>query len=409
VTAWRILSVAIVLALLDTLLSRQSYAPPTYLEPLLYVIALYFVLVLLSPLTRRLIRRIRPPSVRDGSPSLISAVESGIGTMVTKGFLRSVSVGTVRWSAGTTSTDSLALGQPQQLGPRSILEVGSVTKGVTALLLADLVVSGTVALEDPVNMYLPLPDLGNVTLEDLATHRSGQPRMPKSWRTLLGESYKHWTIERLVESTRPSHVTEQPRYSNLGFALLGHALAAACGTDYAQLARDRILNPLGMEMSGFDPSSSVSGRDWMGFPVRSWRRAPAFTPAGGLKANVIDLSRLLASMLEAPEGPLGKAWVLATTPRAQYYRSNKGPAFQEQRIGLGWVVNPYGTVWHNGATYGFNAWVGANPQLGAGLVALAPSNCFVLSGTFYLSSLATLRTWAESTSTDSLRSRDDDV
>lgn len=393
-SAGRILAVAIVLALLDALLSRQSYAPPAYLEPVLYIFVLYFVVFLAGPLARRVARRIHPPSVRGGSPPLVSAVDSGIGSMVSRGLLRSVAVGAVRQGVGRVSTDTLAMGSPEELGPHSVLEAGSVTKGVTALLLADLVISGTVALDDPVSKYLPLPDLESVTLEHLATHRSGQPRMPRSWKSLLGESYKNWSTEVLLGSVRPSKPTETPRYSNLGFALLGQALAAACGVEYEELAHDRILQRLGMDASGFDLRTSVSGRDWMGLPTPSWKRAPGFTPAGGLKTTVIDLSRLVASMLEAPEGPLGQAWMLATRPRTEMSRPKKNQAFHGQKIGLGWLINPYGTVWHNGGTYGFHSWVAANPGLSTGLVVLAPSNCAFVGGRFYSASLATMRTWA---------------
>jgi CubicO group peptidase (beta-lactamase class C family) len=390
----RIWVVVIVLALLDTLLSRQSYAPPAYLETILYFFALYCVVVLVGPLARRVARRIHPPSERGGSALLVSAVGSGIGSLVSRGFVRSVAVGAIRKSLGEVSTDALAMGPPEELGPRSVLEAGSITKGVTALLLADLVISGSVALDDPVSKYLPLPDLENVTLEHLATHRSGQPRMPRSWKNLLGGSYKDWNIERLLGSIRPSMPTEQPRYSNLGFALLGQALAAACGVEYEGLVRDRILRRLGMEASDFDSPTSVSGRDWMGMPAPSWQ-APAFAPAGGLKTTVFDLTRLVASLLDAPAGPLGEAWILATQPRAQFSRPDQNAAFHGQKIGLGWLVNPYGTVWHNGGTYGFHSWVGANPRLSTGLAVLAPSNCQFVSGRFYSASLATMATWTD--------------
>ena len=218
--------------------------------------------------------------------------------------------------------------------------------------------------------------------------------MPRSWKKLLGDPYKKWNLEILLGSIRPSTPTQQPRYSNLGFALLGQALAAACGDEYEELAQDRILRRLGMESSDFDSPVSVSGRDWMGMPAPSWG-APPFAPAGGLKTTVSDLTRLVASLLEAPEGPLGEAWILATQPRAQMSRPDQNPAFQGQTIGLGWLVNPYGTVWHNGGTYGFHSWIGANPRCSTGLVALAPSNCQYVSGRFYSASLATMATWTD--------------
>ena len=65
-------------------------------------------------------------------------------------------------------------------GPRSIFEIGSITKVFTATLLAEMAREGLVALDDPVQKWLPegvrMPSRGReITLEDLSTHRSGPP------------------------------------------------------------------------------------------------------------------------------------------------------------------------------------------------------------------------------------------
>ena len=68
----------------------------------------------------------------------------------------------------------------------TLFEIGSVTKVFTALLLADAVQRGEVALTDPVAQYLPpntkVPERGGkkITLQDLATHTSALPRLPSN-------------------------------------------------------------------------------------------------------------------------------------------------------------------------------------------------------------------------------------
>ena len=65
----------------------------------------------------------------------------------------------------------------------TVFEIGSITKVFTALLLADMANKGEVSLDDPAAKYLPaghrMPERGGrpITLTDLATHRSGLPRM----------------------------------------------------------------------------------------------------------------------------------------------------------------------------------------------------------------------------------------
>ena len=78
-------------------------------------------------------------------------------------------------------------GQPP-LDASSVFEVGSITKVLTATLLADMVARGEVALDEPVALLLPqavrVPTRGNrqIELMDLATQTSGLPRLPANLR-----------------------------------------------------------------------------------------------------------------------------------------------------------------------------------------------------------------------------------
>jgi CubicO group peptidase (beta-lactamase class C family) len=74
-------------------------------------------------------------------------------------------------------------GTERLLGPDTILEIGSITKTFTGLLLADMAGRGEVRLEDPIARYLPFePPRADreVTLLDLATHTA---RLPTSGLT----------------------------------------------------------------------------------------------------------------------------------------------------------------------------------------------------------------------------------
>src|SRR5690606_16998450 len=68
--------------------------------------------------------------------------------------------------------------------PETRFEIGSVTKGFNALLLAESVRLGRVTLDDPAaNHLLPSEDtlrpaLAKITLRSLVTHTSGLPRLP---------------------------------------------------------------------------------------------------------------------------------------------------------------------------------------------------------------------------------------
>ena len=141
----------------------------------------------------------------------------------------------------------------------TMFEIGSITKVLTGELLAIAVERGEVALDDPLGQYLPLDaaPAASVSLVSLATHSSGLPPEPTdpAWvaETEAAFEARHnpWglTLEEMLELTRHETLTpsETPVYSNLGAALLGHALAAAAGTDYATLLETRVFEPLGMD------------------------------------------------------------------------------------------------------------------------------------------------------------------
>jgi serine-type D-Ala-D-Ala carboxypeptidase/endopeptidase len=143
------------------------------------------------------------------------------------------------------------------LDGEAVVEVGSITKVLTALLLADMVEHGDVALYDPVGKYLPEPvkvsdyDRRPITLLDLASYTSGLPRFPDNVRSRNPlNPYAVYTVDQLygclgqVPRCSPGSHFE---YSNIGFALLGHALAHRAGRSYDDLLIVRICRPLGLE------------------------------------------------------------------------------------------------------------------------------------------------------------------
>jgi serine-type D-Ala-D-Ala carboxypeptidase/endopeptidase len=118
----------------------------------------------------------------------------------------------------------------------AVFELGSVTKAVTGLLLADAVVRGEVALDTPLTDCLPAArPRAPITLGELATHTAGLPRLPFAFMrrrgfTNLTDPYEGSTVDELLaDLARVRPRRRRMRYSNFGGALLGQALAARAG------------------------------------------------------------------------------------------------------------------------------------------------------------------------------------
>ena len=139
-------------------------------------------------------------------------------------------------------------GDGQPLGEEARFEIGSITKTFTALLLADAVVRRRFALDDPVESALPpglkLRDAADAPIRwvDLATHRSGLPRLPSNLapqdRRDPYAGYDEAQLLRFLRDFKPTAARDTRwEYSNLGFGLLGYALGRAAGSSYRGAAR----------------------------------------------------------------------------------------------------------------------------------------------------------------------------
>jgi serine-type D-Ala-D-Ala carboxypeptidase/endopeptidase len=293
------------------------------------------------------------------------------------------------WSDGDSRTFARGRIRSDAVEPPdegTIFEIGSITKVFTATLLADMVEEDVVALGDPVQRYLPegteLPVRERpITLEDLATQTSGLGRLPKG---LLRNSirqrqnpYAAFTVAQLERAITAARLKGEPgekiRYSNFGFGLLGHVLAARAGMTYEQLVRERICEPLGLEDTriAVPPEAMArfaAGHNRRGHEVSHWD-IPTLAGAGALRSTTADLLRFLELQLQPATTRLARAAHLTHAPRAR-----RGSLSQ----GLGWVGLPLRgrsveVLWHNGGTSGFRSYVGFVRESRTAVVVLSNS------------------------------------
>jgi CubicO group peptidase (beta-lactamase class C family) len=271
----------------------------------------------------------------------------------------------------------------------TLFEIGSATKAFTALLLADAVARGEVALGDPVAKLLPsgvtVPERGGkkIALVDLATHTSALPRLPSNLAPAdASNPYADYGEKQLYEFLGGHELTRdigiRYEYSNLAPGLLGFALALRAGTDYETLVRTRITGPLGMKSTtialGDDLRARLApGHDREGKRAANWD-FDALAGAGALRSTANDLLTFLAANLGLVESPLAPAMASMVKTR----RPSGTPGLE---IALGWHVfvrDGREIVWHNGGTGGYRSFVGFDPKSRAGVVVL--SNMFTAAG-----------------------------
>jgi len=264
----------------------------------------------------------------------------------------------------------------------SRFEIGSVTKGLTGMLLAEAVRRGEVTLDATVGALLPdtaASPLGSVTLRELCTHTSGLPRMPRTVGSAARVAWCAWfgadpyrglgpsTVLRLAGRQHLAHRGRQ-RYSNLDAAVLGQALAAVAGSEFPTLLTERVFTPIGMHATRIAARrADAAARGWTAAGRRSqpWLLS-GYSPAGGVVSTIADMTLLATALLDG-SAP-GQA---ALDPIG-----NVTPDQPARAFGMSWVIDTVPgidrtMVWHNGQTGGYSAFLALYPQTRMAVVVLA--------------------------------------
>jgi CubicO group peptidase (beta-lactamase class C family) len=258
----------------------------------------------------------------------------------------------------------------------TVYEIGSITKTFTATLLADAVLSKSCTLDTPVAALLPefkIPERNGkkITLGEIGTQYSGLPRLPSNLKPQdPANPYADYNVEKLKAFLAGYQLERDPgesfEYSNLAFGLLGYALAQAVHTTYWELVNEKILQPLGMTMSGTEFTKAMRahlalGHDEMGVDAKNWDMN-VLVGAGGIRSTANDMLRYLKANLGVDQTPL--------TAAMKYAQQSRRAMTDNMRMGLAWITTGKGVTWHNGGTDGYRAFLGFTADRHKGVIIL---------------------------------------
>jgi serine-type D-Ala-D-Ala carboxypeptidase/endopeptidase len=289
----------------------------------------------------------------------------------------------VGWVGETTRVSS---GCTRGAGPvafdrDSLFEIGSITKGFTGLLLADMVRKGELSLDDPAAKFAPpeakLPAFEGrpIRLRDLVTHTSSLPRLPPGMNPANPlDPYADFSVDALyaalARTSADSTLGMGFAYSNFGFMWLSELLARRAGKPYPEVLTERVLAPLGMShtsipVAGADPKGAVIGHNVLYRPTPAWHLDPQMAGVGGLLSSMSDMLKLAEAMAGRRDTPLKESIALAT-------QELRKPGTSDA-IGYAWFVRERPgarVVWHNGGTGGFRSAIAVNASDRTGAVVL---------------------------------------
>ena len=135
----------------------------------------------------------------------------------------------------------------------------SMTKIATATAAIRLHAEGVLDVDAPIGTYLPgyreHPTHGHPTTRELLSHTAGLGNpLPVRWVRPADQPPDPALVTQIVtKHGTPKHdVGARASYSNIGYLLAGEVIASATGATIEACIRDRVLDPLGMEKTGYD-------------------------------------------------------------------------------------------------------------------------------------------------------------
>ena len=263
--------------------------------------------------------------------------------------------------------------------------IGSITKSVTATMLARLVEKGELSWSTSISDVFSKVDgldagWKDVTLEHLLTHTSGAPanfpfltnfKKPAEGEARMSE--RKSTVINLLKKKPGSSPGEAFEYSNAGYTIAGVLAEQITGKPWEALVRQEVFDPLQIQNAGFGPPQDNAGElsqprghsRFLGFVMAAGSKAdntPVIGPAGTIH---MTLREMLVYANEHLQGDKNNGILL----KADTYKRLHTPLLEN--YAYGWVIDTPqesdvdSVVWHNGSNTMWYALLAYVPDINA--------------------------------------------
>ncbi len=272
----------------------------------------------------------------------------------------------------------------QPVTTKTIFHLGSIAKGMTGFIGAQLVDEGRMEWNDPVIRHLSDFKMSNdyltqhVTIKDLMTHQTG---LAQHYYLMYGPQFERDNIINLLpEMGLSGSLRETYLYNNFTFTVAGILEERITGASWEELVETRIFRPLNMNNSynqfpkqkDIATSYSRDGITKINEPQKVNTGGDTYAPAGGLYSDIEDITKWTQLLIH--KGIINndtlissKQFSYITNPLVVRYANDN------RFYGIGWDItttNKYHTIAHNGVTAGQKARILFIPELGFGISVL---------------------------------------
>ena len=333
------------------------------------------------------------------SDELIAEFEAYIGSAMDTYQTPGVAVAVVR-DGEVVYANGFGVRNPQgdPVTPETRMLIGSTTKTMTTLLMAQMVDEGTMNWDTPVIEILPSfavadPDVTQtITMENMVCACTGVPRRDLELIFNSDELTAEGTIESLSTFEFFTDFGETFQYSNQMVASAGYLTALAAGGEYGSLyeayvslLEERVFEPLAMDATTFSFEEALASDNYaipyglftdFTFAPLPFEVEEAFldpiAPAGAAWSNALDMAQYMIMQLQ--EGVAADGTRIVSAENLAHTWQPQVAISASDEYGLGWIVSDYHGLQmlsHAGNTLGFTSEFAFLPERDLGVVVLS--------------------------------------
>lgn len=277
----------------------------------------------------------------------------------------------------------------------TLFRLGSLSKGISSVLVSKLVHQGKLSWSDHVRSYLTsftmadTSQAGRISISHLLSHSTG---LPRHTFTDLIESGLHASsvLDRLHEVRLIGKEGKSFAYQNFAFSLVEDIVQLKTSQKFADLLFAELFSPLGMQdvctdyqsyMKGDNyaaPHRATAGGNFVEIPLNE--KYYNAVSAGGINASINDMSKWLQVLLGQSENVITDEMLNDVfTPVVNSDNENRFKSWNgllNSYYGLGWRIMEMPDrriMYHGGSVNDFRTEIAIDPVSGVGV-------CFLFNG-----------------------------
>jgi CubicO group peptidase (beta-lactamase class C family) len=275
-------------------------------------------------------------------------------------------------------------GQDQPVTPRTQFHIASLSKSFTAVAIMQLVETGRIDLDVPVQRYLPefrLADpaaAAQITVRQLLNHTSGLgdagiPDVHFARQATTGDRIATLQNARLIAKPGTHY-----QYCDVNYQILARVVEVASGQPFSEYLQTHIFTPLQMThtvnvISSFEVSQKVTNLAQghllvFGLPVSSGEESGYMAGSTGVISTAEDMAHYL--IMQNNGGRFQGKQIVSVSSLESLHTP---PSNLKSDYAMGWIshtVNDRRVLEHNGILSTFYAEMALLPETGQGFVLL---------------------------------------